>query len=233
MEHLLSESLFPSKRPSKKNLHVQDSDTTVIDSKNESKKDPLSSQIWRLYTKAKDNLPNGSRLENMTWRMMAMTLNKRRNSAGMEIDQQGWSSNSAVASTSSSAPASENFYLPSDQAAVEFAKQTMPMERAVISSTGFRSHENSNLSEQQRPSTSYNHRTYALTDSQVRTSVLYAYLYTSVVCEPCGFLVALPLLRHFLPAFHHNVLIPIAPYLNPHRLTIGRTGFPSSCIFFL
>lgn len=180
MEHLLSESLFPSKRPSKKSLNVQDSDTTVIDSKNESKKDPLSSQIWRLYTKAKDNLPNGSRLENMTWRMMAMTLNKRRNSAGMEIDQQGWSSNSAAASTSSSAPASESFYLPSDQAAVEFAKQTMPMERAVISSTGFRSHENSNLSEQQRQSTLYNHRTHALTDSQVRTSVLYAYLYTSV-----------------------------------------------------
>ncbi|KAI8138049.1 hypothetical protein BJV82DRAFT_673989 [Fennellomyces sp. T-0311] len=40
------------------------------------KNDPLSSQVWRMYTKAKDTLPNGSRLENLTWRMMAMTLNK-------------------------------------------------------------------------------------------------------------------------------------------------------------
>ena len=42
----------------------------------EKKKDPLSSQVWRMYTKAKDTLPNGSRLENLTWRMMAMTLKK-------------------------------------------------------------------------------------------------------------------------------------------------------------
>ncbi|KAI7863765.1 hypothetical protein BDF14DRAFT_1958967 [Spinellus fusiger] len=41
-----------------------------------SNKDPLSSQVWRMYTKAKDSLPNGSRLENLTWRMMAMTLTK-------------------------------------------------------------------------------------------------------------------------------------------------------------
>ncbi|KAI8644480.1 hypothetical protein BD408DRAFT_401010 [Parasitella parasitica] len=45
----------------------------------EKKKDPLSSQIWRMYTKAKDTLPNGSRLENLTWRMMAMTLKKNDN----------------------------------------------------------------------------------------------------------------------------------------------------------
>ncbi|CEP08141.1 hypothetical protein [Parasitella parasitica] len=47
----------------------------------EKKKDPLSSQIWRMYTKAKDTLPNGSRLENLTWRMMAMTLKKNDNYA--------------------------------------------------------------------------------------------------------------------------------------------------------
>lgn len=40
-------------------------------------KDPLATQVWRLYTKAKDTLPNGSRLENLTWRMMAMTLKKK------------------------------------------------------------------------------------------------------------------------------------------------------------
>ena len=30
-----------------------------------------------MYTKAKDSLPNAQRLENLTWRMMAMTLKKK------------------------------------------------------------------------------------------------------------------------------------------------------------
>ncbi|KAF9112988.1 hypothetical protein BGX27_002424 [Mortierella sp. AM989] len=42
----------------------------------ESKEDPLATQVWRLYSKAKDSLPNAQRLENLTWRMMAMTLHK-------------------------------------------------------------------------------------------------------------------------------------------------------------
>lgn len=33
-------------------------------------------QIWRLYSKAKEQLPNAARVENLTWRMMAMTLRK-------------------------------------------------------------------------------------------------------------------------------------------------------------
>ncbi|KAI9318638.1 hypothetical protein BX666DRAFT_1929955 [Dichotomocladium elegans] len=44
-----------------------------------STKDPLSSQVWRLYTKAKDSLPNGTRMENLTWRMMAMSLKAKNN----------------------------------------------------------------------------------------------------------------------------------------------------------
>ncbi|KAI8357977.1 hypothetical protein B0O80DRAFT_271735 [Mortierella sp. GBAus27b] len=43
----------------------------------QAREDPLAAQIWRLYTKAKDSLPNGQRLENLTWRMMAMTLHKK------------------------------------------------------------------------------------------------------------------------------------------------------------
>ncbi|KAG0057340.1 hypothetical protein BGZ83_011583 [Gryganskiella cystojenkinii] len=43
----------------------------------QAKEDPLAAQVWRLYTKAKDSLPNGKRLENLTWRMMAMTLHKK------------------------------------------------------------------------------------------------------------------------------------------------------------
>ncbi|CAI2166144.1 7096_t:CDS:2 [Funneliformis geosporum] len=40
-------------------------------------KDPLAATVWRLYTKAKDALPDGIRVENMTWRMMAVTLRRK------------------------------------------------------------------------------------------------------------------------------------------------------------
>lgn len=38
------------------------------------KKDPLSAQVWKTYTKAKGGLPNGARMENLTWRMMHLKL---------------------------------------------------------------------------------------------------------------------------------------------------------------
>lgn len=42
------------------------------------KKDPLGAQIWRLYAKTKGQLPNAERLENLSWRMMAMKLKNQR-----------------------------------------------------------------------------------------------------------------------------------------------------------
>jgi GATA-binding protein len=42
------------------------------------KKDPLATQIWKLYCRTKKQLPNQERMENLTWRMMAMNLRKRR-----------------------------------------------------------------------------------------------------------------------------------------------------------
>ncbi|KAI9787874.1 MAG: hypothetical protein M1816_007360 [Peltula sp. TS41687] len=44
------------------------------------KKDPLAMQIWRLYHKTKAELPNQSRMENLSWRLMAMNLKRK----GME-----------------------------------------------------------------------------------------------------------------------------------------------------
>jgi GATA-binding protein len=41
------------------------------------RKDPLGTQIWKLYSKTKTRLPNQERLENLTWRMMAMNLRRR------------------------------------------------------------------------------------------------------------------------------------------------------------
>lgn len=77
---LLSDSLFPPKKPKSPNAMEYDNDSDSESSDNgSSKKDPLATQVWRLYTKAKDTLPNASRMENLTWRMMAMTLNKHKN----------------------------------------------------------------------------------------------------------------------------------------------------------
>ncbi|PGH07495.1 GATA-binding protein, other eukaryote [Blastomyces parvus] len=42
------------------------------------KQDPLATQIWKLYSRTKSQLPNQERMENLTWRMMAMNLKKKR-----------------------------------------------------------------------------------------------------------------------------------------------------------
>lgn len=41
------------------------------------KQDPLATQIWKLYSRTKAQLPNQERMENLTWRMMAMSLRKK------------------------------------------------------------------------------------------------------------------------------------------------------------
>lgn len=70
-QSILSDALFPERKPSDAMDTEDDAEAAI------KKEDPLSAQVWRLYTKAKDTLPNGARLENLTWRMMAMTLNKK------------------------------------------------------------------------------------------------------------------------------------------------------------
>lgn len=48
------------------------------------RKDPLATQVWKLYSKAKSQLPNAERMENLTWRMMAMNLKR------MELERRGY-----------------------------------------------------------------------------------------------------------------------------------------------
>jgi GATA-binding protein len=68
---MLRESIFPSWK--------DDAAGGELDSPDEmQKKDPLATQIWRLYSKTKKQLPNQERMENLTWRMMAMNLRKRK-----------------------------------------------------------------------------------------------------------------------------------------------------------
>ena len=40
-------------------------------------KDPLAASMWRLYRSSATFLPESVRMENMTWRMMAMTLKRK------------------------------------------------------------------------------------------------------------------------------------------------------------
>lgn len=70
-KELLREPFFPAWK--------DDTAGEELDSPDEMrKKDPLATQIWRLYSKTKNQLPNQERMENLTWRMMAMSLRKRR-----------------------------------------------------------------------------------------------------------------------------------------------------------
>ena len=67
--NLLQDSLFPewagAPRPG-------------MDSPDEmQRKDPLATQIWKLYSRTKSQLPNQERMENLTWRMMAMSLKRK------------------------------------------------------------------------------------------------------------------------------------------------------------
>lgn len=48
--------------------------------------DPLAAQIWKFFSKTKQQLPNQQRMENLTWRMMALNMRKRQ----QEESRQGY-----------------------------------------------------------------------------------------------------------------------------------------------
>ena len=66
---VLEDSFFPTWK--------NDAGGANLDSPEEmQKKDPLAIQIWKLYSKAKTQLPNAERMKNLTWRMMAMSMRR-------------------------------------------------------------------------------------------------------------------------------------------------------------
>ena len=68
-EELLRDACFPD---------LRDASSGDLEHPDEmQKKDPLATQIWKLYSKAKTQLPNQERMENLTWRMMAMNLKRK------------------------------------------------------------------------------------------------------------------------------------------------------------
>ncbi|RDW79936.1 putative nitrogen regulatory protein areA [Coleophoma cylindrospora] len=88
---LLRESVFPTWQDDTAGEELENPDEMQ-------KKDPLATQIWRLYSKTKKQLPNQERMENLTWRMMAMSLRKRKQEeAARQSRQLNTSQNSSSA----------------------------------------------------------------------------------------------------------------------------------------
>lgn len=103
----LSDSIFPPRKSSV----LKEEEEDDIENASKAAADPLATQVWRLYTKAKDTLPNGSRLENLTWRMMAMTLNKKKaaeEQQQLQQQKQKQQSMSPITTTTSSPPAHDD-----------------------------------------------------------------------------------------------------------------------------
>ena len=69
-KNLLRESFFSDWKDDAASADLGDPDEMQ-------KKDPLGTQIWKLYSKTKSQLPNQERMENLTWRMMAMNLKRK------------------------------------------------------------------------------------------------------------------------------------------------------------
>ncbi|PVI07251.1 hypothetical protein DM02DRAFT_357475 [Periconia macrospinosa] len=70
---LAHSSIFPALK--------NDADAAHLGSPEEMQQnDPLATQVWKLYSKAKTQLPNSERMSNLTWRMMAMNMRRERQS---------------------------------------------------------------------------------------------------------------------------------------------------------
>jgi GATA-binding protein, other eukaryote len=68
---LLGDSVFPDWQDGAPRHDALDSPDEM------QRKDPLATQIWKLYSRTKSQLPNQERMENLTWRMMAMSLKRQ------------------------------------------------------------------------------------------------------------------------------------------------------------
>ncbi|KAL3955042.1 hypothetical protein ACCO45_010605 [Purpureocillium lilacinum] len=66
-DNLLGTALFPSLQ--------SDSPQSVDEMQDD---DPLATQVWKFFKATKQQLPNQQRMENLTWRMMALSMRKKK-----------------------------------------------------------------------------------------------------------------------------------------------------------
>jgi GATA-binding protein len=90
-------STFPSPllsgSPDLHSAALSPTDVSQCDPEQLAKEDPLATQVWKMYARTKANLPHAQRMENLTWRMMALALKKKKDDEtkqggqGSELEQ--------------------------------------------------------------------------------------------------------------------------------------------------
>jgi GATA-binding protein, other eukaryote len=58
-----------------------------LDPEKLAKEDPLATQMWKMYARTKAHLPHAQRMENITWRMMALELRKKEEARSADLTQ--------------------------------------------------------------------------------------------------------------------------------------------------
>lgn len=71
-------SPFTSPRVSGSPVLNYSPDPSEIDPEQLAREDPLATQVWKMYARTKVTLPHAQRMENITWRMMALALKKKK-----------------------------------------------------------------------------------------------------------------------------------------------------------
>ncbi|OAG07130.1 area protein [Paraphaeosphaeria sporulosa] len=66
---VLADPIFPALKNDAYSAHMESPEEMQ-------RNDPLGTQIWKLYSKTRTQLPNAERMENLTWRMMAMSMRR-------------------------------------------------------------------------------------------------------------------------------------------------------------
>jgi GATA-binding protein len=66
---VLADPIFPALKNDARGAHMESPEELQ-------RNDPLGTQIWKLYSKTRTQLPNAERMENLTWRMMAMSMRR-------------------------------------------------------------------------------------------------------------------------------------------------------------
>jgi len=90
-----------------------------IDPEQLAKEDPLATQVWKMYARTKVTLPHAQRMENITWRMMALALKKKKE------DEAAAAAAAAASPVLKSSPKSPHLSPPSAEAADRIS-QSLP-----------------------------------------------------------------------------------------------------------
>jgi len=85
---VLDEAIFPA--------FSNDAGSASVESPAQLQKDdPLGTQIWKLYARAKTQLPNSERMENLSWRLMSLNMRRAEQARNNNMNR-GYMPNSPV-----------------------------------------------------------------------------------------------------------------------------------------